>query len=109
MKGANGAGRSRKDSKRKIQNALKRSRWSRAGLAGGPDGLRRVARSSRKRKGVERSLLSWSEADRFRLRLQTSGLLGGINAEIHLIRKFVDYSRAILATRLGQRSAAECE
>ena len=48
-------------------------------------------------------------ADRFRLRLQTSGLLGGINAEIHLIRKSVEDSRAILATRLGQRSAAECE
>ena len=62
-----------------------------------------------KRKGVERSLWSWSEADRFRLRLQTSGLLGGINAEIHLTRKSVEDSRAILATRLGQRSAAECE
>ena len=48
-------------------------------------------------------------ADRFRLRLQTSGLLGGIHAEIHLISKFVEDSRAILATRLGQRAAAECE
>ena len=41
-----------------------------------------------KRKGVERSLLSWSEADRFRLRLQTSGLLGGINAETQLTKTF---------------------
>ena len=49
------------------------------------------------------------KADRFRLKLQTSGLLGGINAEIHLTRKSVEDSRAILATRLGQRSAAECE
>ena len=48
-------------------------------------------------------------ADRFRLRLQTSGLLGGTNAEIHLITTSGEDSRAILATRLGQRSAAECE
>ena len=83
MKGANGAGRSRKDCKREIQNALKRSRWSRAGLAAGPDGLRGA---QGKRKGVERSFWSWSEADRFRLRLQTSGLLGGFNAATHMTK-----------------------